>query len=573
MGQATELRGVAAAPGVAIGQIVVLDSVRGAIPRRAISPAEVPDELERLDRAIEASREQVQRLLQDSGLSDDLRSIFEAQMLILEDPMLIDETREKVRTRSVNVEQALADEIEILKNFLLQSPGTIFRERASDLEDMGNRLLSNLLEVPEGDIRIPELLKLDSRHILVASDLSPSLMLHLPAIGGLALEEGGVTGHMAILARSRGLPAVVQVEGLLAVARDGMEALIDAESGLVALGQLSRAHRKAHARYLQECADDANRRIHSPVKLARGDNAVELWVNLSDLAELDDPRIPGASGVGLFRTEFLYLKDQQLLASLPAQTDAYDRVLSRLGSQPVTFRLLDAGDDKPLPAMGGLKERHQRGVRLLLANPELLRVQFRALLLGTRNAGVAPENARLMIPMVSRLEEVHAVRALLCEAAEGLDGIEWDRHPLGVMLETPAALLMCDVLSVHVDFFSIGSNDLAQSCMGLNREFESSADELFYQPALYRLIHQGLKLARRPVSLCGNLAGRPELIGLLVGLGLTQLSVPPTDLFRCADVIKRLSVKQVQALAERALGASTAEELRSILKVRDVAPV
>ncbi|MCB1318730.1 MAG: phosphoenolpyruvate--protein phosphotransferase, partial [Leptospiraceae bacterium] len=402
------LEGIPAAPGMALGRAFILRTPLETVPRYSIAPSALPGELERFRRAIQTSREQMESLLTGVELDDELRAIFEAQLMVLEDPLLIDQTRERISDRQINAEQALAVEINSISEFLLKSKEAIFRERVADLEDIGNRLLSNLMDVPGGDIRAEQIRKLPPDAILVADDISPSLMLHIRFVGGIAVESGGVTGHMAILSRSRGIPCVVGVRDLLNTVSDGMDILLDAENGRLCL-QPGEAERRQYAGYLKTRRREATRTITSPVNTACG-QSIALWTNLSDVDETTDDRIQGASGVGLFRTEFLYLKNRKLFNDYTGQKNIYGQIFQNLHGQTVTFRLLDVGGDKRLPASANVHQRQLRGIRFLLANRWLLESQLRAIYEAALDAEIGDGICRLMVPMVSTVEEMEAVR-------------------------------------------------------------------------------------------------------------------------------------------------------------------
>lgn len=408
-----ELTGIAASEGQALGRVYVLDSVASSVPHRELMPQEVGPELKRFKEAIERSRDQMQQLIGEGNLGGDIEAIFEAQLLLLEDPMLIDESWEKIRSRKMNAEWALAEETAHLKEFLLKAKNPVFRERAADLEDMSNRILSNLMGVAEGDVRIPGLKNLPPDSILVAHDLSPSLMLHVRKnCAGIATEEGGVTGHMAILAKARGIPALVHVDGLIKNVHNGDVVLLDAANGSARL--LVRPSPDEEAEFRLRLEDRqreiTSQEIASPVHLGPDGDRAEIWVNLDGILEEEDPRLSAISGVGLFRTEFLYLKEPMLLNDLQAQIQMYASVFEHFRGRTVSLRLLDAGDDKPYPPQAAVKDRDLRGVRFLLANPAILEMQLRAILHACIRAKVGDGLCRLMVPVVSRFEEMAAVR-------------------------------------------------------------------------------------------------------------------------------------------------------------------
>ncbi|MEQ9362638.1 MAG: putative PEP-binding protein, partial [Leptospirales bacterium] len=427
-----EFSGMIASEGKALGRARVLETIAGSVPHRSLMPQEVGPELARFREAVDFSRVQMQELIGANNPGHELAAIFEAQLLLLEDPMLIDETREKIRSRKMNAEWALAEEAAVLKEFLSKARNTIFQERAADLEDMSNRILSNLMGVPEGDIRIPGLRDLPPDSIVVAHDLSPSLMLHIRNnCVGIATEAGGVTGHMAILAKSRGIPALVHVAKLTQKIKEGdallIEALPNAGPAVIAApaGRVDSGHQgsgrlvcrptdvdiEAYHVYVSGLRRRSAAGVRSPVVLPDGSEA-RIWLNLDQLPDADPS--PGASGVGLFRTEFLYLKDPTLLNDPERQAQSYANLFSGpMAGRPVTLRLLDAGDDKAYPPQAAIRDRDLRGVRFLLANPNILESQLRAILTGVSRSQVADGQCRLIVPVVSRCEELEALREIM----------------------------------------------------------------------------------------------------------------------------------------------------------------
>ena len=591
-----EFTGMIASEGKAYGFARVLETVAGSVPHRMLMPQEVGPELARFREAVNASRVQMEQLIGAGNLGHELAAIFEAQLLLLEDPMLIDETREKIRTRNINVEWALAEDTANLKDFLSKARNAVVRERAADLEDMSNRILSNLMGVPEGDVRIPGLKNLPPDTILVAHDLSPSLMLHIRKnCAGIATEAGGVTGHMAILAKSRGIPALVHVAGLTGKVQDGDALLLDAvtssERGAASVGRLvcrpGEEDVRAYQAYVSGLRQRPAASVHSPVGLPDGTEA-RIWLNLDDLpderTDADDAEPPselerekavvmaGASGVGLFRTEFLYLKDPTLLNDPERHSRCYfDLFTGPFATRPITLRLLDVGDDKAYPPQAPVRDRDLRGVRFLLANPNVLEAQLRAILLAVHRTGIADGQCRLMVPVVSRFEEMEAIRECLVRMRANIEAESGARLPyvtLGMMLETPAAALMCEVFASNAEFFSIGSNDLTRLALGVDRDNTLPYDELFYQPALYRMIEMILRRVTVPLSICGEIAGRVDLIPVLIGLGVREFSVAPSALSNCFETIAGLdlsALERAQQQARRICQAHTAADVRALL--------
>jgi len=573
---ADEMPGLAASRGMALGRAFRLDRALSVVPERRIGEDEIEAELERFRNALQASAEQVRALAEASDLERDLRMIFDAQLLLFEDPMLIDETEERIRSRRRNAEWALASEVENLKGFLLKNPNEVFRERAIDLEDAGNRILANLMGVGDGDVRAEVLRNLPPDRILIAHEMPPSLMLHVRRnCAGIVTEGGGVAGHMAILAKSRGIPALVRVPELLARLQDGDELLVDAEAGRL-IRNPAPAQLEAYQLYVQGREEQNERRrtrqsAHSPAQTADG-TRVRFDLNLDD-HELIDGALHGASGVGLFRSEFLYMRRPHLFHQREEHAEQYAALFRATPGRTVTIRLLDAGGDKPFPADGPVQgqDRGLRGAALLLENERLLEEQLRAILIGAERAGrsaAASGSVRIMLPMVSRLEELLAARIVfdrVCQDLSAAQSAPLEQPSFGVMIETPAAACMAETFAAAADFFSVGSNDLTRLALGVDRNAALPGEELFFQPAVFRLLAEiRARIPEdRPLAICGEIAARREALPALLGLGYRTFSVSASSLYDCFEAVESLRLDFCHREAQRVLQAKTAAEVRS----------
>ena len=570
----TILQGHAASDGMGLGRAVILPALSGFVPHRDILVADREAEETRFDHSLKKSIEQMTLIIQRAELAEEYRLIFEAQLLFYQDPIIIDDVRARIRS-GANAEAAVVDSLESFKKKLTVLDNQMIRERASDLDDVENRILSNLMEVPEGDIRIPMLRDLAVDAVLVADDISPSLMLHVRRAIGIAVERGGVTGHMAILARSRGIPVVVGVDGLLGLVRQGDPVLVDAQAGRVIVHPdtaTQRRHKEFRARF-----DGAGEEpIHGEHLLADG-STVQLWVNIDEPQDVSDRRVLATVGVGLFRTEFLYLNQPGLFFMQEEQQAVYEDILRRAAGKPVTLRLLDIGDDKMVGSsfynvVNLHKEslRNLRGIHFLLANPKLLRSQLRAILGAVAVVDPPRSSCRLMLPMVTGVEQLEDFRAHLLAAANEVS-MNPTGIPVGIMLETPAACLMTDVLSGHCDFFSIGTNDLAASLFAIDRVQSLGQENSLYQPALYRMIADVNRQAQKPLAVCGETAAVTGLLVILIGIGLRQFSIARSALPRVSGSISRLELTQVQEFARRALSAQGEAAFRRIAREAELA--
>ncbi len=568
-----EIRGILASQGMAWGQAVVLPDFEASVPHLSIGADGLQQELERLERSIQDSERQIEGLLNGSELPDEHKALFEAQMLMLRDPMLVDETRQAITTSLVNTEWALATVLDRFKEILRRTRDPLIIERVNDLEDIGNRLIANLMNLGTDDIRLPYVQELEPGSIVVAESITPSLMLQMDRrVAGIITEKGGVTGHMAILCRDRGIPAIVGAEGALSAVQNGDDLFLNAVSGtMVVLPDSRDLH--VFEKHRKETGLLDIREIHSPVDLHGA--SVGIWVNLDNDEDAMHLHVAGVEGVGLFRTEFLYLKDPFLLENFPAQIQIYSGILKFLKGKKVTFRLLDLGDDKTLHApiyryAGSATDTLSlRGIRFLLANPGILRSQIYSILIAAIQEEIQDNQCRIMIPMVTRLEEIQAVREILenlIKEVEKDSGKSAPRIPLGIMIETPAACLMADIFSKEADFFSLGTNDLATYTLALRRTESQKDDQQFYQPALYRMIFEAVRRSTVPISICGEIAGIPELIPLIVGLGVQNLSVAVGGLSRTYETLRKLDHEQCRELATAVAQATDVMELLDLLK-------
>ena len=570
MSRSQRLKGKIAAPGLARGDLRVLPDLHQIVPRTTVADPDV--ELQRVQDAIEHSKRQIKELLERSRLSEDLERIFDAQLMLLDDPMLAEEVERRVRGETVNGEWALARAAVKFKNMMSDRSDAFFQERLLDLDDIVQRVIANLMQLPEGDPRVRLVTELPPDTILAADDLPPSLMLRLGAnVSGIVLERGGLTGHTAVLARGRGIPTLIGVRGLMKLLESRVHgdaplvAMVDANAGAFILepddAELARLDQRAGA-------GGSDQVIASPLVLADG-LAVTLQANMDRAEDCDAPRAREVSGVGLFRTEFLYMRDPLLLDSLPRQVELYTRILERMEGRPVTFRLLDLGGDKSLGSTGaaGLMGRDTnaageelRGLALLLARRPLLEIQLEALL----RAAADHSGARLLLPMVRHPGEVERFQEILAGVGSRLraEGLAVPTLGLGLMIETPGAAMTADILSRGGDFLSIGSNDLTRLTLDAGRGDFDTVD--FYAPVVLRLIDQIVRLASVPVSLCGELAGLPGMLPVLIGLGLRDFSMALSALPRHAPGFAELDLARCRELAARALAAENAGAVRDL---------
>ncbi len=557
-----EMTGIAASPGIAIGRGFVLDRARLVGSQYMLAPDEIPAELRRLHRALHRSREQMHKLMQRlvaKGAGTEHTYILEAHLLMLQDPELIDGVRRRIIERQINAEWALKDFLNHLKESLNRIDDEYLQERGNDIDQVGERVLRNLLGRREQSLgRIP------MRGILVSHDLSPADTVHMLKghVSGFITELGGRTSHVSILARSMQVPAMVGVEGVVHYVATGDLLILDGELGLLIIRPTAevlkryRARRRRVLRYQRLLA--VNRDLPA---ITLDQVEVTLSANVEKLEELDALEKYGAMGVGLYRTEYLFL-DRQQLPDEEEQYHAYRTILGRAVPYPVVIRTLDIGADKGLlgepesakdkllsPALG------LRGVRYCLRHPELFEPQLRAILRASSHGPV-----KILIPMVTGIEEIRSVKVIIHRCRIELEAAGYDipkRVPLGIMIETPAAALVAEQLAGEVDFFSIGTNDLIHYTIAVDRMDERLA--YLYQPmhpAVLRLLREVISAAEQAgieVSLCGEIAGEPIYTLMLLGLGLRCFSMSPMSIPGVKDILRRSSLQQAQTLAVEGL--------------------
>ncbi|MBI3395029.1 MAG: phosphoenolpyruvate--protein phosphotransferase, partial [Spirochaetia bacterium] len=457
----------------------------------------------------------------------------------------------------------------VLRDALMKTGKQIFQERTADLDDVAGRLLRNLEQRNDEEIILASI-QPDS--VLVASEISPSLMLQIQNVAGIVTERGGLTAHVSILARDRGIPAIVGAAGVVSELSGGEPAIVNAFQGNLVI-----CPNETDFRVMDEWkAKLAAGTVYSPVSMT--DNTqILLWTNLDSENDAGDSRIQRLSGVGLFRTEYLYVHSDDLFDNPAAHAALYERILARIGGKTVTFRLLDFGADKPVPhnvAHHFARQDHHyaeashddglRGITLLLASPSALLGQLRAIMTAAKSR---PHQVRILLPMVSHVREIDDFLVMFRRAAiaEALDA-DKAGISLGAMLETPAACLSADRLSRSgLQFFSIGTNDLSAFTLGIDR-FQSGSDDQFYNPAVFRMIQSAVQGSTLPVSVCGEMASRPDLIPVLVGLGIRELSGPLTALPAVVDGLRTLSLHDCISRAEAVLACDSSEQVKAVLK-------
>jgi phosphotransferase system enzyme I (PtsI) len=561
------LTGIAAAPGVARGPAYPLMRGMAIVACEKVADPEV--EIRRLEGALAATRVAIAQLRDDVArkLNESEASIFDAHLLVLEDVALIDDVSKEVRSTGFNVEFCFQEVAQRYIEIFEKMDDDFLRERASDIRDVTGRVLDQLLGTqPE---RVGQAAQ---AHVVAARDLTPSdtAGLHDGGVLAFVTEEGGRTSHSAIMARSLDVPAVVGVKGLMEAVREDDVILVDGESGLVILNPTPETidGYRDKEQAIRQRRDRVRSEVSFPDLTADG-AAFSLLANIGDPAEMEDALAYCARGIGLYRTENLYLR----LDGWPderVQHEEYAEAVRLAKGRPVTFRTLDIGGDKRLgdladeanPFMG------YRAVRMCLERPDVFRPQLRALV---RAAALGP--VQVMFPMISGVEELRRAKAVFRDveaelAREGVRPVEPIR--LGTMIEIPSAVLVADALAAESDFFSVGTNDLVQYLLAVDRGNQRVAS--LYDPchpAVVRTLLAIFAAAQKagiPAAVCGELGGDPLWAPLLIGLGVHELSMSPAALPEVRFVLRHSTAAELRELAARVVACDDAGRTRALLQ-------
>jgi phosphoenolpyruvate-protein phosphotransferase (PTS system enzyme I) len=569
---AIALAGVPAASGLAIGRVRIVQRGHANIPEYLLLADAIDDEINRLQQAMIATRQQLHEIRAQipASVPGDIAALIDTHILILDDPTLGDAPQRLIREQRINAEWALMRQQEAVFKVFDAMEDPYLRTRRDDFGHIVHKVLRNLL-CQESH---PALQAGEARgSIIVASDLAPSdlALLARQQIAAIVTERGGLHAHTSIMARNLGIPAIVGLPLAEMVLRDQEMVVVDGQNGIL-LADLESDHLAWYQQNLAE-RQQAQRRLQQQRRkpaISRDGVRVQLHANIELPTELESARSSGADGIGLFRTEFLHMNG----ATPPDEEEQYQiyrDAIATMRGRPITFRTLDIGADKQINDHGNCRNPALglRGIRLCLKSPELFIPQIRALLRASEHG---PMN--ILIPMITSIEEVRQVRRLLLEhrmllAAEGVKVAR--RIAVGGMIEVPSAALCADTFARELDFLSIGTNDLIQYTLATDRLDEGIA-HLFdpLHPAILRLLNAILEAGRRastPVTLCGEMAGDPILTRLLLGLGLTSFSMPPASLLNIKQIIRESEVVPLSYQVSSLLDCGDSECIRHHLRL------
>ncbi len=573
-------RGIPVSAGVVRGKVLVIAASLETVPQRSITEEGIPAEMQRLEQALIQTRQEIlavqQKVAENLGASD--ANIFDAHLLVLEDPTLLDETTRLMREQLVSVDYAYQQVAEKYAATLESIEDDYLRERAADLRDVKIRVLNHLVGRAPEDV----LSHLNEPCIIIAHDLTPSTtaQLNKKFVLGFATEIGSKTSHTAIMSRSLEIPAIVGLTDITAHLVTGDYVLLDGYNGVVVLnpteqtlfeyGQLVRRQMS-----LQEELGE----LRDKPAVTLDGRKVILSANLETPEDVENVKICGAEGVGLYRTEYLFI-NRDGLPSEEDQYEAYHKVAAALKGQPVVIRTLDLGGDKFLSSLQIPQEMNPflgwRAIRFCLQELDVFRVQLRAILRAS-----AVGNVKIMYPMISGVEELKQANAILEECKEQLraEGKPFDdKLEIGAMIEIPSAALAADALAKRVQFFSLGTNDLIQYSLAVDRMNEKIAH--LYEPshpAILRLIQMTVEAAHRKglwVGVCGEMAGDPAMVPLLLGLGVDELSCAPPLVPQIKKLVRQIKQSEAEALVKQALECDSGTEIHALSEqlARNVAP-
>ena len=564
------LQGIAASDGIAIAKVYTLTEPDLTVTKVTVEDSE--KEVSRLDDALAASIKDVELIKETAlkNLGEEEAQVFDAHLMVLSDPELIGQVKDSITSNKVNAESALKEVTDMfISIFAGMEDNPYMQERAADIRDVSKRILAHLLGV-----KIPSPATIKDEVIIVAADLTPSdtAQLNRQYVKAFVTDIGGRTSHSAIMARSLEIPAIVGTKEVTSIAKDGDIIIVDGLSGDVFLNPSEEVIAEYRAKAEAFAAQQAEwEKLKDSKTYTKDGHQVELAANIGTPKDLEGVVNNGAEGVGLYRTEFLYM-DSHEMPTEEDQFEAYKAVLEGMNGKPVVVRTMDIGGDKELPYLPLPHEMNPflgyRAIRISLNEPEMFRTQLRALL----RASVYGK-LRIMFPMIATLNDFRGAKALLEEEKAKLiaEGVEVsDDIQVGIMIEIPAAAVLAHQFAKEVDFFSIGTNDLIQYTMAADRMNER-VSYLYqpYNPSILTLIKHVIDSAHKEgkwAGMCGEMAGDQTAVPLLVGLGLDEFSMSASSVLKTRSLISKLTLSDMQALAAKAINeCATVEEVEVLV--------
>ncbi|MBN1493285.1 MAG: phosphoenolpyruvate--protein phosphotransferase [Candidatus Omnitrophica bacterium] len=562
--------GIAVSPGIVFARALVMESKDLVVKKVPIDETDIPREIARFEDALTKTRAELLNIRKKiaSEIGREHSEIFNAHLLILEDRTLIEEVISRLREEKLNVEYIFSDIIEQYSRAFSQIDDSYLKERTSDVKDIGRRIIGNLMGRKK-----ETLAEIKDQVVVVSHDLSPSetALMNKKYVIGFATDVGGPTSHAAIMARSMEIPAVVGLETISSEVLDGDIVVIDGNNGIVIVNPDEET--LSEYKTEEEKFEAFVQRLDQVKELAAttlDGHTIELSANIEFPSDIDSVLLHGAHGIGLYRTEYMYL-NKTVFPTEEEQFMAYKTVAERMGNMPVVIRTLDLGGDKFTSSLDMPKEINSfmgwRAIRFCLTRTDVFKTQLRAIM----RASVFG-NLKVMFPMISNLSELLKAKEILAEVKQDLknEGIEFnDTIPIGAMIEVPSAAIASDIFAKEADFFSIGSNDLIQYSLAVDRVNEKIA--YLYQPthpAIIRLIKYVIEQGHKcniMVGMCGEMAANPSHAVLLVGMGIDELSISAAFLPKVKKVIRSIKLSDAQKLVEECLKLTTSEEVSGYL--------
>ena len=565
------LQGIAASDGIAIAKVYTLTEPDLTVTKVTVEDSE--KEVSRLDDALAASIKDVELIKETAlkNLGKEEAQVFDAHLMVLSDPELIGQVKDSITSNKVNAESALKEVTDMfISIFAGMEDNPYMQERAADIRDVSKRILAHLLGV-----KVPSPATIKDEVIIVAADLTPSdtAQLNRQYVKAFVTDIGGRTSHSAIMARSLEIPAIVGTKEVTSIAKDGDIIIVDGLSGDVFLNPSEEVVAEYRAKAEAFAAQQAEwEKLKDSKTYTKDGHQVELAANIGTPKDLEGVVHNGAEGVGLYRTEFLYM-DSHEMPTEEDQFEAYKAVLEGMNGKPVVVRTMDIGGDKELPYLPLPHEMNPflgyRAIRISLNEPEMFRTQLRALL----RASVYGK-LRIMFPMIATLNDFRGAKALLEEEKAKLiaEGVAVsDDIQVGIMIEIPAAAVLAHQFAKEVDFFSIGTNDLIQYTMAADRMNER-VSYLYqpYNPSILTLIKHVIDSAHKEgkwAGMCGEMAGDQTAVPLLVGLGLDEFSMSASSVLKTRSLISKLTLSDMQALADKAINeCATVQEVETLVE-------
>ncbi|KXU46316.1 MAG: phosphoenolpyruvate--protein phosphotransferase [Longibaculum muris] len=565
----TMIKGIAASNGIAIAKAYKL--VMPDLTVEKVTVEDVEKEIKAYEDAMDHTAKELEVIKEaaSKNLSAEEAAVFDAHALVLSDPELKTQVEDKIRNEKCNAAAAL-DEVAAMFISMFESMGDeYFRERAADIKDVSRRLLANLLGKP-----LPNPALIDEEVVIIADDLTPSdtAQLNKNLVRGFATNIGGRTSHSAIMARSLEIPAVVACKTITEEVKDGDMIALDGIEGVVMINPDEETIKEyATKRDEYKAYREELKKLVNEKTVSTDGHHVELVANIGSPKDLEGVKENGGEGVGLFRTEFLYMESAEL-PSEDKQYEVYKEILEGMAGKPVVVRTLDIGGDKEIEAIDLPKEMNPflgvRAIRLCFQREDIFRTQLRALLRASVHGDL-----RIMFPMIAALGEFRKAKGILMEEKEKLiaEGVEVsDTIQVGIMIEIPAAAVLADQFAKEVDFFSIGTNDLIQYTFAADRM--SSGVSYLYQPfnpSILRLVKHVIDSAHKEgkwAGMCGEMAGEPLAAPLLLGLGLDEFSMSATSILAQRKLIRGLSQAEMAELANKAINCGTMEEVVALVE-------